>query len=305
MCRSVHSDGLSRRHLSTEEWVTHLVVRVAAYDALRHFVHHQALGPSTCIADIEVGALPRTGRLLGQVELEPGPSRSRRQAWALVIGPSGHHDCRRSCCQGRWSEQMATDKGTRSIVFGRERPSHRPGFPLSVTPTRDTHYRDLPPPTGPEPFHLDLKDIVSPQTYRAIERSRKLTFHVNGDMGGINYAVPQELVAAGMEADAKQPGDAASKPAFLYILGDCVYFNGETSKYYEQFYHPYEFYLGPIFAVPGNHDGENLPGQNNLDGFLRNFCAPMPVKLPESGDSQRTVMIQPNVYWTLLTPLVS
>ena len=200
---------------------------------------------------------------------------------------------------------MATVKGTRSIVFGRERPSHRPGFPLSVTPTRDTHYRDLPPPTGPEPFHLDLKDIVSPQTYRAIERSRKLTFHVNGDMGGINYAVPQELVAAGMESDAKQPGGAASKPAFLYILGDCVYFNGETSKYYEQFYHPYEFYLGPIFAVPGNHDGENLPGQNNLDGFLRNFCAPKPVKLPESGDSQRTVMIQPNVYWTLLTPLVS
>jgi hypothetical protein len=124
-------------------------------------------------------------------------------------------------------------------------------------------------------------------------------------MGGINYAVPQELVAAGMEADFDPKAGAESNPAFLYINGDCVYFNGETSKYYEQFYHPYSFYPGPIFAVPGNHDGENLPGQNTLDGFVRNFCAPKPVKLPESGDSQRTTQVQPNVYWTLVTPLVN
>ena len=57
--------------------------------------------------------------------------------------------------------------------------------------------------------------------------------------------------------------------------------------------------------MPGNHDGENLPGDDSLTGFVRNFCAAHPVKLPESGDSHRTAMVQPNVYWTLLTPLAS
>ena len=36
-------------------------------------------------------------------------------------------------------------------------------------------------------------------------------------------------------------------------------------------------------------------------GFVGNFCAPAPVKMPESGDSNRTAMVQPNVYWTLMT----
>jgi acid phosphatase type 7 len=38
---------------------------------------------------------------------------------------------------------------------------------------------------------------------------------------------------------------------------------------------------------------------------VRNFCAPAPVKQPESGDSLRTAMVQPNVYWTLITPVVN
>lgn len=200
---------------------------------------------------------------------------------------------------------MTIIKGSGSHVFGRARPSRTGTFPLSVTPSRDTHFRDLPAPTGPEPFHLDLKNVLPAAAYKAIAQKKKLTFHLNGDMGGINYAVPQELVAAGMEADFDPKAGPEANPAFLYINGDCVYFNGETSKYYEQFYHPYSFYPGPIFAVPGNHDGENLPGQNTLDGFVRNFCAPKPVRLPESGDSQRTTQVQPNPYWTLVTPLVN
>jgi hypothetical protein len=112
-------------------------------------------------------------------------------------------------------------------------------------------------------------------------------------------------VATGMEHDCNANTAAGEKPAFLYITGDCVYFNGQITEYYKQFYQPYEFYPGPIFAVPGNHDGENLPTDQTLDGFVRNFCAPKPVKMPESGDSHRTAMIQPNVYWTLLTPFVN
>ncbi len=38
---------------------------------------------------------------------------------------------------------------------------------------------------------------------------------------------------------------------------------------------------------------------------MRNFCALQPVKMPESQDLHRTAIIQPNVYWTLLTPLIN
>jgi acid phosphatase type 7 len=200
---------------------------------------------------------------------------------------------------------MSIVKGNNQHVFARRRPSQTGQHPIHVKPERDTVFRDLPPPTGAAPFRLDLKDILAADQYQAIVRKKKLTFHLNGDMGGIQYAVPQELVAKGMEADFDPKAEPSETPAFLYITGDCVYFNGEITEYYKQFYQPYEFYEGPIFAVPGNHDGENLPGQNTLDGFVRNFCAPHPVKMPESGDSHRTAMVQPNVYWTLLTPFVN
>ena len=202
---------------------------------------------------------------------------------------------------------MTTVKGKGSHVFARTRPSQTGGHPIHVTPVRDTHFRDLPAPDPkrPEPYHLDLKDILSDGQYQTIVKKKRLTCHVNGDMGGILYGVPQELVAKGMEADFDAQLDASENPAFLYITGDCVYFNGEVKEYYKQFYQPYEFYSGPIFAVPGNHDGENLPGDNSLDGFVRNFCAPQAVKMPESGDSHRTAMVQPYVYWTLLTPFVN
>jgi hypothetical protein len=200
---------------------------------------------------------------------------------------------------------MTVIAGRHPHVFGRARPSHVGQYPIHITPERDTHFRDLPPPTGSAPFHLDLRDIIPHQNYQTIFDKKKLTFHLNGDMGGIEFAVPQELVAKGMEADFNPQADASENPAFLYITGDCVYFNGEVKEYYKQFYQPYEFYHGPIFAVPGNHDGENLPGDNTLEGFVRNFCAPHPAKMPEAGDSHRTSMVQPNVYWTLLTPLLS
>lgn len=190
-------------------------------------------------------------------------------------------------------------------VFGRPRPSAAGRHPIQSEPPRDVAFRPLPKPTGPAPYRLDLASVLPAADIAAIQAAGKLVFHLNGDMGGIQYAVPQELVAKGMEDDCDPKAAASDRPAFLYITGDCVYFNGQVSEYYKQFYQPYEFYPGPIFAVPGNHDGENLSGEDTLDGFVRNFCAPKPVKMPESGDSHRTAMVQPNVYWTLLTPLVN
>jgi hypothetical protein len=200
---------------------------------------------------------------------------------------------------------MAVQRESRNHVFGRARPSEAGNYPIQITPKRDTHFRPLPKPTGKDPYQLDVKAILPTADYQKIVQKKRITFHLNGDMGGIKYAVPQELVAKGMEADFDSKADASDNPSFLYILGDCVYFNGEVKEYYSQFYQPYVFYPRPIFAVAGNHDGENVAGEDTLQGFVRNFCAPKPVKQPESGDSHRTAMVQPNVYWTLLTPWVN
>src|SRR5262249_50103181 len=151
----------------------------------------------------------------------------------------------------------------------------------------------------------DLRDVLSEDDYARVLDTKRLVFHLNGDMGGIKEAMPQQLVASGMEQDLYKPSSDGSTPDFLYITGDCVYFNGAIGQYYSQFYEPYELYNRPIFAVAGNHDGENLPTGSTLDGFMRNFCAPAPVRQPEALSSVRTAMVQPNVYWTLITPLCS
>ncbi len=205
---------------------------------------------------------------------------------------------------------MTVVKGTKGHVFGRKRPAATGAHPIHLAPARDTHFRDLPETAGKPPFRLDLKDVLDAAAYKAVANSKKLIFHLNGDTGGIKEAMPQKLVASGMEADLGIPADDGSLPQFLYITGDCVYFNGSISEYYAQFYMPYEHYDRPVFAVPGNHDGENLSigadQGTTLDGFQRNFCADKPgQKMPEAGDSHRTAMNQPNFYWTLLTPLCS
>lgn len=168
-------------------------------------------------------------------------------------------------------------------------------------------FRPLPQPTGAPPFHLDLADVLPAEQIDAIREAKKLVFHISGDAGGIRDAVPQQLVANGMERDFRNdPDNPADDPAFFYMLGDCVYFNGQASQYFPQFYQPYEHYAAPIFAVPGNHDGDNVAPESSLDAFVRNFCAPVPGTItPEAGESTRTAMTQPNVFWTLETPLAT
>jgi hypothetical protein len=79
---------------------------------------------------------------------------------------------------------------------------------------------------------------------------------------------------------------------------------GETNRYFDQFWEPYEHYPAPFFAIPGNHDGATgSSGAMSLEGFQRNFCASKGVYTKESMDTQRMAMFQPYVYWCLDTPL--
>src|SRR5689334_5633276 len=174
--------------------------------------------------------------------------------------------------------------------------------PTFSAPPQDE--QPLPPPTGQPPFRLELADVVGTEAANAIQSRGSMTFHTVGDTGGVKSPEPQEIVTMWMEHDFDS---LDPPPSFFYHLGDVVYFTGARSSYYDQFYDPYLHYAAPIFAIPGNHDGDLdiPPVGNSLDGFMTNFCSPTATVTPDAKDAPRPPMTQPNCYWTLLTPLAT
>ncbi len=188
-----------------------------------------------------------------------------------------------------------------------------PGFQTEKDPRGKSSdvWFDLPQPTGTSPFRMDLSTILTAAQIAKIENDQRMVFHSVGDTGGVNTTTYQQQVATFMELDI-DPGQAGRPaPAFFYHLGDVVYYDGEIINYFWEFYEPYLHYPGPIVAIPGNHDGDIDPNDqfhqpsDSLKGFVRNFCAQAPIHLPEASDAPRDAMTQPNVYWTLTTPLAT
>jgi hypothetical protein len=131
----------------------------------------------------------------------------------------------------------------------------------------------------------------------AIDRAGRVRFHCVGDTGGWRDGRSQRGVAEAMadELHGHSPVD------FFYHLGDVVYPHGEEAGYRSQFFAPYAAYSAPIFAVPGNHDGELTPGSRagTLAGFLKAFCSPSLPLRDAALRLPRPIAAQPNVYWTL------
>ncbi len=161
----------------------------------------------------------------------------------------------------------------------------------------------LPKPLGQPPYHYELEAVIPGITAIAAGQG-SLVFHCVGDTGGIKNPEFQTDVAAAMKADLElAPG---ALPRFFYHLGDVVYFNGQISEYYSQFYEPYDHYTAPIISIPGNHDGDPInSSQVSLDGWVRYFMQPDAHINPESQDAPRATMSEPNVYFTLDCPFVT
>ncbi|WP_407180397.1 metallophosphoesterase family protein [Bradyrhizobium sp. STM 3562] len=183
--------------------------------------------------------------------------------------------------------------------------TRRPPLEPISDPKNNPHF-EKPPMTNNVNLTLPLRVIV-PEVAALAQAKQKLVFHVIGDSGGVHGDDVQVAVAEAMENQVKS-AQGADKPAFLYHLGDVVYFNGQSELYGAQFYEPYQYYPVPIFAIPGNHDGDTrvragdaADGEPSLYGFTQNFCAPQPHQI----SAYRATMTQPYVYWTLDAPLVS
>lgn len=185
----------------------------------------------------------------------------------------------------------------------RSKSQANPGVhPISALTHRTQMFQPLPVPLGEPPYHFDLETIV-PGIGKLAAKLGKLNFHCVGDTGGIKNAEYQASVAAVMKGDLNE-GDA--RPQFFYHLGDVVYYNGEVSRYYDQFYEPYDHYNAPIVGIAGNHDGDPInSAQTSLDGWVRYFMQPVPVVQPESQDAPRVTLSVPNVYFTLNCPFVT
>jgi len=191
-------------------------------------------------------------------------------------------------------------------LFNAERPVN------GLAPVSDFQtaaiFHPLPKPSGTPPFRLDIKTILSAVAYERINASKKIIFHIAGDTGGVKNPASQQTVADHMEMqfNNQHPDE---NPCFFYHLGDVVYYYGKASEYNSQFYEPYKFYPAPIFAIPGNHDGDidptDIKQPKSLEAFAQLFCAKKPTIPPEAGDAVRTTMTQPNVYWTLVTPVAN
>jgi Calcineurin-like phosphoesterase len=126
------------------------------------------------------------------------------------------------------------------------------------------------PSVGIQPLPQPYKPgRVKPEDLGIVDPGDPLSFFILGDVGGVKAPGPQNGVSFAMER-------RQDEAAFVLIVGDVVYFNGEETSYHDQFYEPYAKLLKPIIAFPGNHDGDPLPGDTSLAGFLANFCDSQP-----------------------------
>ena len=154
-----------------------------------------------------------------------------------------------------------------------------------------------------QPPVFDLSAVLPASALTEIQAAGQLVFHSVGDTGGVVKAEPQLAVADAMAADLAEKTYASGLPAFLFHLGDVVYYFGQQQYYPEQFYDPYRNYNAPIFAIPGNHDGvmfKNEPVSYSLEGFIDNFCSAEPT-VAVSGFA-RSTMVQPGAYFVLTAP---
>jgi hypothetical protein len=184
------------------------------------------------------------------------------------------------------------------------KPRRAVGDPVAVLKDM-TRFIPIPQP-APRSLRAALS-VFDPAASQAATDAGRLVFHCVGDVGGIHGTATEEAVAVAMENQIAAAAEA-DKPRFHYILGDVIYFNGQSYLYKQEFYEPYQYYPAPIFAIPGNHDGDTrvyrgdaADPEPSLYGFFENFCAAQ----PEHASPYRMSMTQPYVYWTLDAPFVT
>lgn len=133
-----------------------------------------------------------------------------------------------------------------------------------------------------------------------ITESDSLIFFVIGDHDGAMAPGPQNAVSCAMQKQAPQP-------AFVYSVGDWVYFGRDEAGWNVQVYEPYAHMNVPFVGIPGNHDdqyGGNPPfdpSRGPLDAWMANMCTTTPQVSPADPQFEygRHTPTEPWCDWTL------
>jgi len=207
------------------------------------------------------------------------------------------------------------------FVFAEPNPADDPNHPFATDD--DSQFRNspfvanfaqlgvpepVPGPRGGMYPTMSLTDVLGALAAKAILNRGRIVLHSVGDTGApeLFKLKSEDSVAELMVRDFTAAGGTQDRPAFLFHLGDVVYFYGEEEYYYSQFYKPYRDYPAPIFAIPGNHDGITYSKDMvSLDAFIQAFCQPAPTHWQGAAGLSRTSMTQPGPYFTLDAPFVS
>jgi hypothetical protein len=178
----------------------------------------------------------------------------------------------------------------------------RPVFKTAALDDQEK-FKPVPPPSGQYPYHLDIKTIIPTLP------ENKMVFHMAGDTGGLVFPEVKHRVANEMILQCEEIEKDEDRPKFFFHLGDVVYNYGQEEQYYPQFFEPYREYPGKVFAIAGNHDADLDPFDTrprpSLEAFLQVFCDTEARQIPFAGDTGRLSNIQPNIYWSLKTPLAN
>src|SRR5471030_1250889 len=105
-----------------------------------------------------------------------------------------------------------------NFSFHNQKPSKANQF-VAKQKYDNSPYRELPAPTGPAPYRLDVTKVIGP-----LPNPNKMVFHTVGDTGGIKVPQDQQLVADKMEEQFPTGVPAGDNPLFFYHLGDVVYY---------------------------------------------------------------------------------
>jgi uncharacterized protein YukJ len=162
----------------------------------------------------------------------------------------------------------------------------------------------VPTPRGDPVMTLASVSGDSPAGYvRSPAGDETIAFDIIGDSGAVTEA---KLTGEKAVGDLITDRAKADPPAFLFHVGDVVYYYGEKQFYYGQFANVFKYYPAPIFAIPGNHDGITYDASMvSLGAFQKAFCAEAPGRWEGFGGVLRSTMTQPGVFFTLDAPLVS
>jgi hypothetical protein len=185
------------------------------------------------------------------------------------------------------------------LIFGNPVASLKPNPRFIPIPAQNVQPADL---------SYDLSNLLGAPAINNINSQGQIVFHLVGDTGGVNGTEIEDEIANQMAGQIV--ANANNNPSFYFHLGDVIYYNGISTDYNPQFYEPYQYYPAPIFAIPGNHDGDTrVSGKDpkdtepSLTGFFDNFCATSRTPSPDS--PYRYTMNQPWPYWVLNAPFLT